>query len=371
MTSDDAVPFAVKRAAGKMHKNRATLYANLANRLNASKGSTKFSKIFEKNIEREPDRPVGQLSQYWLTKYLQNGGDLAETFQGTLPDDEVSIIRVAQSAGADALPTSLEDIAKIAALTDRIRKESFAIMLAAIVGVTISIVMVTAFPVFSSMKLREIYSFIPLEQWGPQGKSFTKHAQNVLDYSVYALFMLAAFLYAVTWSFTNLTGKTRDWLDTHVSIYKTLRDIKGAMFLATMATLTRRRGNTMYTVKDSIDTLMRASRSRWMKWRLGEISENIEHSGATGSEVFHTNMLSHDMYFFLLDAQEARGFSEGFEETGKYVQNTMMDSIVARMTVYRWILLLSGVILVVVMISWQMSVIYEMKGVMMNYYSSK
>ena len=77
------------------------------------------------------------------------------------------------------------------------------------------------------------------------------------------------------------------------------------------------------------------------------------------------------MYYYLRDTQEARGFAEGFDETGKYVEGNILEGIVKRMTVYRWGLLLIGVFCVVGIMGWQFSVIYEMKGVMSNYYSSK
>jgi type II secretory pathway component PulF len=156
-----------------------------------------------------------------------------------------------------------------------------------------------------------------------------------------------------------------------VSIYKTIRDIKGARFLSIMATLTRKRGNVMYTLGASLSTLSQSARSPWLKWRFEEIINRLEMLGASAADAFHTNIISQEMYFFLRDTQEALGISEGFSETGKFVETTIIDKIIKNMAIYRWILLLFGVACVVGIIAWQFSVIYEMKSVMSTYYSSR
>lgn len=365
------IPRSVKTAASRFYKLRAEYYRYLASMLESSKGNTKLSTLFERDAQRYEGKPRGVLTSHWSIAYLNNGGNLAETWQGTLPDDEVAIIRVAQDAGDGALLAALNDVSRVAMLSDRVKKEMIGTLMAAMIGVSVALVMITVFPVFSSSKLREIYSFIPLDEWGPHGKSFNLHADRVKSYGLYGVILVVLIAVFFNWTVNNLTGSIRDWLDRKVAIYRTIRDIKGALFLATMSTLTHKRGNVMYTLGASLSTLAQSARSPWLKWRVEEIVLRIESSGAIGSEAFQTNLLSEEMFFYLRDIQEARGFSEGFDETGKYVENTILDSIIKRMTIYRWILLLSGVACVVSVMAWQFSVIYEMKGVMMNYYSSK
>jgi len=150
-----------------------------------------------------------------------------------------------------------------------------------------------------------------------------------------------------------------------------VRDIKGALFLATMSTLTRKRGNVMYTLRDSLTTFSSSVRSGWLRWRVDEIVERVDQTGAVDSDAFATRLLSKEMYFFLRDTQEARGFADGFAETGRYVEDSVVDGLVKRMTIYRWVLLLSAVASVVGVMAWQFSVINEMRGVMQLYYSSR
>lgn len=367
-----SVPANVRRAASRFRKQRARYYENLAGKLAAGRGNIKLLEIFERDAQRYPGQPLGILSAYWADVYAGNGANLAEAWQGTFPDDEVSIIRIAADAGdGGALLTALQDVSRIAKLTDKVKKGVIATLSAGVIGIAIALTMATIFPIVAAAKFQEIYGFIPLDQWGPKGKSFVDHAERV---KTYGLYVVAAFVVLVTyvqWTLNNLVGPAREWLDQKVVLYRTIRDIKGALFLSTMATLTRKRGNVMFTMRQSLETFAASVRSRWLRWRVQQVIDGIDATGGVGSDAFNTNLLSKEMFYFLRDTQEANGFAEGFQETGKYVESTVLDDVLLRMTVYRWILLLAGVATVLAVFAWQFSVIYEMKGVMQTYFSSK
>lgn len=363
--------FSIRNAASKFHKSRAEYYKYLSSMLEASKGNTKFSTLFERDAQRYEKEARGVLCRHWSDLYMSNGGNLGATWEGTLPADEVAIVRVAQDAGDGALLNALSDVARIAALSDKVKSEVIGTLAAAVIGMTIATVMVTIFPIFSAHKLQEIYSFIPLDQWGPKGTAFNNHAQRVIDYGLYVLVALVGITAYVQWTVEHLIGPLRDWLDRNVVLYRSIRDIKGALFLATMSTLTRRRGNVMFTLRDSLSLFGQHARSPWLRWRVEQVVDGIDQTGAVGTDAFDTPLLSREMFFFLRDTQEARGFAEGFVETGKYVESHILQGIIKRLAVYRWAMLLSGVMCVIGVLSWQFSIIYEMKGVMQNYYSSK
>ncbi|KWT65011.1 MULTISPECIES: hypothetical protein [unclassified Variovorax] len=365
------VPFAIRQAAAKFRRQRADYYTYIADKLDGGKGDIKLLGIFEKDADRYGSTARAKLSAYWAEEYSTNGANLSAAWRGTLPDDEVAIIDVAQDAGAGALLAALRDVARIARLSDQVRNESVGTLAAAAVGLTIALVMLTVFPWFSAHKLQDIYSFIPLDQWGPKGTFFNAWAANVQSYGLYGVLLLICVIVTLHWTLNNLTGGLRDWLDEHVALYRVVRDVKGALFLATMATLTRKRGNTMFTLSESLSTFARSVRSPWLRWRVEQIAEGVDATGAVGTEAFRTNLLSMEMYYFLQDMQEARGFSEGFEETGRYVEKTMLARILKRMAVYRWVMLISAVCCVVGVMATQFGVIYEMKGVMSAYYSTK
>jgi hypothetical protein len=166
-------------------------------------------------------------------------------------------------------------------------------------------------------------------------------------------------------------GPTRDWLDQRIVLYRIMRDIKGAMFLATMSTLTRKRGNVMFTLKNSLDVFVQNARSAWLRWRVQQVVDRIDQMGATDVEPFNTNLLTRDMFYFLRDTAETRGFADGFEETGRYVEGSVVEGVLTRLQVYRWAMLLVAVLTVVGVVAWTLAVPYEMKGVMTLYFTSR
>lgn len=366
------IPSKVLRAAARFRRQRARYYSNLAGHLEAGRGNIKLLEIFERDAQRYPGEPLGVLSAYWADVYAGNGANLAEAWQGTLPDDEVSIIRISADAGdGAALLTALQDVSRIATLGDNVKKGVIATLGAGAVGIAIALAMVTIFPIVAAEKLQQIYGFIPLDQWGPKGKAFVDHAERVKAYGLYfvgAGIVLAAY---VQWTLNNLTGPARDWMDRKLVLYRTLRDIKGALFLSTMATLTRKRGNVMFTMRQSLETFSVSVRSRWLRWRVQQVIDGIDSTGGVGSDAFNTNLLSREMFYFLRDTQEANGIAEGFQSTGVYVEQTVLADVLVRMTFYRWVLLLSGVATVLGVFAWQYAVIYEMKGVMQTYFTSR
>ena len=366
-----ALSMAVRRARSRFKRQRAPYYEYLAQMLEASRGGIKILELLERDADRYAGRPRGVLCAHWAQVYAQNGSNLADTLQGTLPDDEVAILRIAQDAGDGALLAALQDVARIARLSDQVKSAVLGTLAAGIVGLSIALAMLTVFPIVSSAKLLEIYGFVPLEQWGPQGKSFVGHAERIQSHGLALLLLLGGIATYVHWTINHLTGPARDWLDRHVVLYRAHRDIKGALFLATMATLTRRRGNTMFTLRQSLETFGHSVRSPWLQWRVQQVLDNIDATGATGSEVFDTGLLAPPMFFYLRDLQEARGFAEGFQETGKHVEGAVIRTVLGQMTLYRWLLLMTGVVAVVGAMGWQYAVIYEMKSVLQSYFSSR
>lgn len=369
--SSPTLPFKVRRAAARFRRQRARYYENLAGKLQAGRGNIKLLDIFERDAQRYPGEALGVLSSYWADVYASNGANLAETWQGTFPDDEVSIIRIAADAGDGALLTALQDVSRIAKLSDKVKSATLATLSAGFVGLAIALGMATVFPMVAASKFQEIYGFIPLDQWGQKGKAFVEHAERVKSYGIYFVAFVALLIAYVHWTVNNLIGPAREWLDQKVVLYRAVRDIKGALFLSTMATLTRKRGNVMFTMRQSLETFGSSVRSKWLRWRVQQVVDGIDATGGVGSEAFNTNLLSKEMFYFLRDTQEANGFAEGFEETGRYVESTVLESVLLRMQIYRWAMLLAGVATVVAIFGWQFSVIYEMKGVMQTYFTSK
>jgi type II secretory pathway component PulF len=366
----EKLPFKVAQAVKKFHRHRAAYYLYVADILHGSGGNIKILQLFENDIERYAGKPRGILCGLWFDRYSENGGNLADTFEGCLPDDEVAIIRVSQDAGGDALIVALKDVGRIAKLSDKIRKESLSTLTAALFGVALAVAMLTIFPVFSVNAIAKAYDFLPLEYWGKNGKSLVAYADWIKRYILFVAVFVTLVLVGVHWSLANLVSPIREWLDEKVVLYRVIRDVKGAMFLATMSTLTRKRGGVMFTLKQSLETFSDSARTPWLKWRINQVIDGADVSGAVGVEAFKTGLISPEMFFYLEDMQKAKGFADGFEETGRYVETTILDEIIKRMMIYRWALLLAAMVVTLAVFGWQFKVIYEMRGAMSSFLAS-
>lgn len=367
MSTDLNIPFQVRMAAHRFRGKRADYYRYAASILKSSGGGIKILQLFENDIVRFEGRPRGILCAYWHERYSINGGNLADTFQGTLPDDEVAIIRVSQDAGGEALIMALDDVSRMAKLTDQIRIQSLATVFAGLMGLTIATLMLTLFPIFSVKELANAYDFLPLEAWGSKGKRYHAYATWVEAHLLHFVFLLAVVSSTVHWTFGNLVGPFREWLDEHFALYRVARDLKGALFLSTMSTLTKKRGGIMFTLKQSLEIFSESARTRWLKWRIDQVIDGADQTGAIGVGAFNTGMISREMFFYLEDMQKARGFSEGFEETGKYVEANLLNDILNRMKFYRWGMLIFSLVVAISIFVWQFQVIHEMRGAMSSF----
>lgn len=367
MISNEKLPYPVRVAAYRFNKNRADYYRYASSILKSSGGAIKILQLFENDINRFEGKPRGILCSHWYDRYSINGGNLADTFQGTLPDDEVAIIRVSQDAGGEALILALEDVARMAKLSDQIKAESLATVFAGLIGLVIAVLMLTLFPIFSVKELAHAYDFLPLSAWGSKGKGYHAYASWIEGHLLHMIVITSVCAVTVQWSFGHYVGNFRQWLDENIAFYRMMRDLKGALFLATMSTLTKKRGGIMFTLKQSLEIFSESARTPWLKWRIDQIIDGADQTGAIGVEAFNTGMISRDMYFYLEDMQKAKGFSEGFEETGNYVETVLVKDIVKRMMFYRWIMLISSLCVAIGVFVWQFQVIHEMRGAMSSF----
>lgn len=364
------LPFRISQAAKKFHRERAAYYNYMASVLEGSGGKIKILDLFHNDITRYEGRARGTLCAFWYDRYSENGGNLANTFQGTLPDDEVAIIRVSQDAGADALNIALSDVGRNAMLSDDVRSKSLETLASGIFGISLALAMLVVFPIFSARLMKKTYDFLPLAFWGNSGKNFVAYADWVTSYSLIIAVVMITVTVAIHWTIANLIAPIREWLDEHVVLYRVIRDLKGAMFLATMSTLTRKRAGVMFTLKQSLETFSLSARTPWLKWRINQVIDGADVSGAIGVTAFRTGMISHEMYYYLEDMEHAKGFADGFEETGRYVESAILGSILKKMMFYRWGLLICALVVTLSMFAWQFRVIHEMKGAMQTYLAS-
>lgn len=355
--------WAVRRFAGR----RAEYYEDLANLLEFAR-DMRQQQIFEQDAQRYAGTARGVLSQLWAQRYLDSGANLAQTWQGTLPDDEVAIIRVQQDLGSQALIAALKDLAKTARIRRQLRSAAMASLGVGLMALTIALLAVTLMPIWAVGTIKSSFQ-IPPSEWGRVGVKLAHWAGLMQTYGLYLLAVLCVAITWVVWSIHNWTGPGRDRADRSILLYQAGHEIAAMQFALTMTTLTRKGTHSMLTLKSAMEVLSGSVHSRWAAWQLARVGERIEETGGVDVHIFATGILTQEMQWRLEDLSVARPLHEAFEVIAQNVQELWLPRLVQRMAVWRWVLLIAAVVIVIgVVFSFQVTT-QEMKTVVMNHLS--
>jgi len=358
------LPLATRQAVRRFHGERADYYEDLSSLLTSTQ--RKMQQVFEQDAQRYEGSARGVLAALWLQRFIDNGANLALAWQGSLPEDEVAVLHVLQDAGADAVPTALLDMARMARLSDATRKASTTTLRVAVVALILAALGVTVLPVFAVAQLQASLD-MPVAAWGRAGQALAAWAVGVRHWWLAWALLSSVALYGVHLSVRRWTGPGRERADRSLALYQFARDLAAVRFLLVMSTLTRKRAGVMFTLTEALQQLAAAAANPWMRWRLEQVQRRIEDTGATSCEVFDTGLLAPPMYWRLRDVEEGQGFAQAFALTADHVEKSLVPRLLSRLQTWRWAMLLLAVGCTLVMVFWIQTVTSEMKSAVLNY----
>ena len=360
----------VASAARKFAKDLPDFYLSLAERIESSKGMS-LADMFERDAQRyshnedgEFDQtPRGVLSRHWADRYIDSGGSLAQTFAGTLPREDVALIGMGQDAGVGALPATLRDLSRISAL---ISKAKGIFVGATMMGALATIVVVGAMiltPTVTVPRLRA--SFIMPDEYLPGVATKLFAFSGFLESYLFVLLILVCSgVYFVIWSLPNLTGSSRKTLDRYL-IWRLYRDLQGALFLAVLSTMVRKRGNVTDNLSSALGKMAEGS-SAWRSWHINQMISNIQNLDAVGVDnstaiatAMNTGMIDKESFYFFMDVQEGQGLSVALEKAGARVEGPTLITVEKQAKAVSRIMLATGL---VVMIGWAGTHIFAAKA---------
>jgi hypothetical protein len=328
----------VASAARKFANELPDFYQSLAERIESSKGMS-LADMFERDAQRYSHNedgefeqtPRGVLSRHWADRYLDSGGSLAQTFAGTLPREDVALIGMGQEAGVGALPATLRDLSRISTL---IRKAKGIFVGATMMGALATLVVVGAMiltPTVTVPRLRE--SFIMPDEYLPGVATKLYAFSGFLEsYLFLLLILVCSAVYMVVWSLPNYTGNGRKKLDRYL-IWRLYRDMQGALFLAVLSTMVRKRGNVTDNLSNALGKMVEGS-SPWRSWHINHMISNIENLDAVGADnstaiamAMNTGMIDKESFYFFMDVQEGQGLSVALEKVGARVEGPTLITV--------------------------------------------
>ena len=371
----------IASAARGFKKDLPDFYASFADRLESATGLN-ISDMFERDAQRyshdeegkQVKTPRGVLSEYWAKRYLDVGGNLALTFAGTIPKEDVTLIAMGQEAGVGALPSTLRDLARISLLIRKAKSLFFGATIMGFLAVSIVVAALIATQLFTVPKLRESF-YMPPEFLPNSAKNLYAFGDFIGSYFIFIFLFIGIALYLVIWSLPNLTGDFRKKLDKSF-IWRLYRDLQGALFLAVLSTMVRRRGNTSDNLVNSL-ARMAQDTTPWRQWHIEKMLHNIQNLDVVGSDnssaianAMNTGMIDAESFYYFLDVQEGQGISVGLQKAGERVEGPTLATVG---TQARWISTIMLFIALVSMMGWAGWHIITAKALidgMRNYLSS-
>ncbi|WP_219096234.1 hypothetical protein [Pseudomonas sp. UMAB-40] len=360
LLNNSTLSFDNRIAAFLFRPKRADYYNYLADIIEGTKGRKSLLDIFNSDSERYGDTARGKLSRHWATQFDRGGGSLTKTFQSTLPDEDVAALETLKKAGSDsALESALRDLAANSELVSKARGIVIISSIVSIACLASLFLFIILMPTFIVPKLQEAFAMLPAEYYPSSATTLFSMSDFVGNNWLTMAVVLTSFLYACWYSFSNLTGDFRLFLDKYGMAWGIYRDFQSIRFLSFLAAVIKRRGNSSTVLLDAVE-MQTIGASRWKRHHIELMLQYIKR-GSVGPELFSTGIMDQTMEWYIADLIEARGFEDALEFVRDRLKERVLKKITIQSAIISWIVLLSSVMTSGWLMLWQMTVIEDMR----------
>jgi hypothetical protein len=335
----------VRLAGFRFRSKRGDYYGHLAESIERTQGKKKLRHIFLADAKRYKRRPRGILSHYWAAAYEKYGGRYGKVFEGTLPNDEVMLLRLIQTKGGDdILPQGLRDLAE----TVKLIKKANEVVISAVLGfffpLAITLVSLTTVPLFSVPKLRDMAGDLPVENL-PIRVQELYSLSDFLTGNIWLIVVgLILFCIGVTYSFSRLRGPVRWFFDKYGLFWSIHRDFEAVKFLSNLSLVIKTRNSKSDNLRESLENLSFGA-NPWKADIIRRMLENLLHRGSRIQDVFKVGLLGSEAQFDLEDAIEARGLNEALEYLRPRLESTILKRLQWRCKMFMYVMIAISVVI--------------------------
>lgn len=369
------------KAAKKFRPNLPDFYISLADRIENAKGMN-FVTMFERDAIRynvdQAGKPIktprGTLSKHWAARIIDTGADLAQTFEGTLPREDIALIRMGASAGAGALPSTLRDLARISLLVSRAKAIFLKTSFVGVVALVVMIAILIITPTYTVPLLKSTFD-LPLEYMPPIALRLYAFSDFIESYLLMIVGGVTALVYLLIWSLPNYTGRLRPTLDKYL-IWGLYRDLQGALFLAVLSTMVKKRGN----ISDNLSVALKSmvvNTTPWRRWHINRMIDNLQNldlsnldNSAAITNALNTGIMDRESFFYLIDVQEGQGLAVGLAKAGDRVEGPTLTSVQRQASFISFVMLGSTLTVIAVWVSTHLSVASQIVAALKSFMSS-
>lgn len=350
-------------------RHRADYFEYLSDFMSSVAGQRTLKEIFEQDARRYGPRTTrGRLSAQWARTYPMAGGDLYATWRGAFPEDELVIVRVAQLSGNASLIDTLADLSQAQRLVRQSSEVLISTLATAVAAVLVWVAMVLLVPAFTVPRLQDVFSSVPPAYYGAATRQLFAFSAWVSSWWVWVIILMTGSLVLAAWSFPNLVGPLRRWLDP-VLFWRLYRCVAAIRFLSVLHVVLNQNDAGSTQLRTAITLLCRGG-SRWSVWHLKRMTERIDR-GWVGAATFDTGLFDRSLYWYLQDMSMTRGLVTALGLCKSRLAGYFMKTVGRQAAAARWVMLLCCVASLLGLGLWHYMAIDELRRALMIFYASQ
>lgn len=344
-------------------RQREAYYDYLADILDATQGRKTLRQVLADDATRYGPRTVrGYLSAHWAYQ-LEEHGDIALAYAGTLPGKEVAFFSLLQGIGGGALTSGLRELAALVRLDMRIAHLLSSTLSMAYFALVLSVATMFAICWFTTPSLLSVFSQVNPLFYGPATKRLLLFSEW-LDLCLWPLLItLAGGAGAMKYLLPRWHGGMRNMCDRYLPGFGLYRDTQAISFLVLLAAILKPRIGLIHSLSDAL-SLLHAHSSPWLQAHLEEMGLRLADAHADASP-FQTGLLTAQTYWYLEDLSKALGLDAALQKTRDCLEHNTLRNVAKRASLLRWFMVGSALIFLLGVMLWHYSVIYEMRAALL------
>ncbi len=312
------------------HQKRAEFYLDLASQIEAQPGQT-LALFLQKYALRYPSEPIGIVCAHWLVRFEETAR-FSRAVTHTLPPEEVTVLAVAEESGD--LKIGLRTLATNIDALETTKHLFLLINASALIGLAILHIFLSLIGYWIVPKIESSMN-LDSNLYGPIAQTYHLFATAIRMLGPAWLTLLVAALIWGSWSIKNYTGHWRTWLDQHVIFYSVHRDFTGALFLATIASITQKIGARAISIHEAL-LRIKPYASPWLAAHIERILRNFEEMPNAGGEAFATGILQREFQYRLQDISEYQKLDLALLTVAQYILRETPKRIQRTATLIRY-----------------------------------
>ncbi len=353
--------------AWRFRAQRGDYYLYLADLIDGTGGAKNLFTIFQDDASR---RHTGNcrraLSQIWLERYPQAGGDLFATWFGSFPLEDLIAIQNAQHKGADTLVATFRKLAGMCQLLDSAKATFTQTAFVGVAAIFVALAAVMSIPLYTADHLTRVFSAVPPELFGSWTQALISFSAFLRNAWHFVLMFSLLIGFSLLWSLPNWTGSRREWVNSF-GIWLFYRRVQSIRFLSLLGVILNRQGNAGTRLRHAL--LLQAMHAKpWIGSHLQRMIQRID-QGASVTDALDSGLIDSDIWWYFVDMVCTLGLDSALERTCERLESNSLHSVRRQAIFLRWSLLLTALSVVLGVLLWHFRVFDELRHALSIHYA--